>query len=413
MSTSRSWAANLFNRMRGAQTASTPEIAFGHIPSAPGGAALVAPEKVHGDLTPLLHGLMQASVIDQPGAVFLVGLPVAEIERLYPTAQRLIPTETVGKVTMAPSSAMTMLRVLFGGNRLADSLLELVYLEHAGNELSKTGPLALIPPWVKEQLSPEGIYRVFCSPQRADATVGGAFKALYHHPEFSFSMLDGIAEAATTKRISPDYEKRLKAWEARAQKVADTLGEIIDSPPLVLRLLPAIRDAQEAVTPSVWYLHPDDLSEVAPVLDALALSHGLRQRHHWYINADAVGHASPDGLNALERLSVALWQHRDACEEGYGPALWCDLGAEAPELNGSRTFKHRAIQASSMIVGDESAVMNSVINALDIDPSAFDWEAQMGRPGMFYPRAGQFRHLREIEMAAIHHHVSRSTKVAA
>lgn len=385
---------------------SPKEFPFAQIPSAPGGASLVAPQGIQSRLEPLLHGMMQASVVKQPGAVFIVGLPEEEVVERYPTAIRLSPTESVGRVSMTPSSAMAILRVLYGRDALSEHLLDLVYLEHAGNEVSKAGPLAMIPPWVKEQLSPEGIYRVFCSPQRADSTVGGALKALQQHPAFSFAMLDAITEAATTKKIPSDYESWLKAWENHAQSVASTLGSIIDSPPLSLQLLPAIRDAQEASRPGVWYFHPEDLPEVAPILDALVLSHGLRQRHHWFVNADAVGKASADGLNALERLSVALWQHRDARDEGYGPALWCLLGNEAPEIQGSRTYKHRTIQASSMIIGDEESVMNSVINSLGVDPDAFDWHTKPGRPGIFYPKRGQFRHWRALELGAIREHVA-------
>lgn len=384
--------------------------AFHHIPSAPGGATLVAPADHQAALTPFLHGMMQASVVDQPGAVFLVGVPLETVERLYPTAQRLAPVEDIGRVSMTPASAMTALRVLLGASTLADYLLELLYLENAANELSKSGPLAMIPTWAKEQLSPEGIYRVFCSPQRADATVGSALKSLYHHPGFSFALLDALGKAAETKRISSWHEKQLKKWEAHATVVADTLGEIIDNPPTSFSILPAIRDAQNAATPGVWYIHPDDLPACAPVIDALALSHGLRQRHHWYIDAAALGDASPDGLNALERLSVALWQHRDACEGGHGPALWCNLGDEAPAVGGARSFKHRTIQASSMVLGDEAAVMNSVIHALNIEDTAFDWVPEAGKVGMFYPRRGQFRHWSDREKKAVEKHVTAMTE---
>lgn len=404
--------AGVYRRLRGRTPRPPSDVAFGHIPSAPGGASLVSRPEHRTLGRQFLHGMMQASVVKQPGAVFLVGLPVEDIKALYPGAARLSPSEAIGKVTTTPASAMTMLRVLLGGDRLADVLLELVYLEQAGNELSKAGPLAMIPPWVQEQLSPEGIYRVLCSPQRADATVGSAVKALLHHPGFSFSMLDAVAEASETKRIDPRHEKQLKSWEAHANKVASILGEVIDTPPTALQLLPALREAQDASTPRVWYIHPNDLPECAPVIDALALSHGLRQRHHWYVDAAALGDASPDGLNALERLSVALWQHRDACENGHGPALWCDLGDSATEVRGARNFKHRAIQGTSMLVGDESSIMESAIHSLEIDPEAFDWEALEGRPGMFYSRAAQFRHWRDIEKQAVRQHVAEPGRSA-
>lgn len=378
---------------------------FDQIPSAPGGASLVSTADHLDELTPMLHGMMQSSVMQQPGAVFLVGLSEEEALRFYPTAQRLVPTEKVGRIAMSPSSAMTLLRVLFGASSLSGHMHELIYLEHAGNEMSKPGPLAMVPPWVKEQLTPSSIYRLLCNPTRADGTVGGALKALLQHPDFNFRMLDSISHADPSKPIPPKDMKLLKDWEKRGQLIAETLGEIIDNPPLPLQLLPAIRSAQEAVTPSVWYIHEDDLPEIAPVLDALALSHGLRQRHHWFVNADALGKASSDGLNALERLSVALWQHRDACMQGYGPALWCSLGTEALPLQGARNYKHRSLQATSMVIGEETAVMNSVINSLGIDPEAFDWETRPGRPGMFYPKGGQFRHWLEHEMAAIREHV--------
>src|SRR5690554_5111237 len=140
-------------RLRRQPSSRAAETPFGHIPGAPGGATLVYPEGSQSSMAPLLHGMMQSSVLAQPGAVFLVGLKESEIHDLYPTAQRLEPTEKVGRISMSPSSAMTTLRVLLGNHELSDLLLELVYLEHAGNELSKTGPLAMIPAWVKEQLS--------------------------------------------------------------------------------------------------------------------------------------------------------------------------------------------------------------------------------------------------------------------
>lgn len=379
---------------------------FGDIPIAPSGASFVSSSDHAPDIEPILHGMMQASVIRQPGAVFLVGLDEATALSYYPSASRLSTTEKVGKVSMSPSSAMTLLRVLFGAGRLSDFLLELIYLEHAGNEMSKPGPLAMIPPWVKGQLSPEGIYRLFCSPQRSDSTLGGALKALLHHPGFNFSILDSVSEASSTQRLSNRTERLLKEWEARGHAIAELLGEIIDTPPLPLQLLPAIRAAQEAENPSVWYVHPDDLPEIASVLDALILSHGLRQRHHWLVNADALAAASSEGLNALERLAVALWQHRDAGAEGYGPALWCNLGSEAPAVQGAKTYKHRAIQATSMVIGDETAVMNSVVNSLAIDPDAFDWKPTPGRAGMFYPKGGQFRHWKARELQAVREHVT-------
>src|SRR5690554_2480936 len=145
--------ATLFRAPRppGAAGKGSSPVPFGNIPSAPGGAALVSPAETRSEMLPLLHGMMQASVVAQPGAVFLVGLDLEDVERFYPTAQRLAPTERVGRVFMTPSSAMTTLRVLLGADQLSHLLLELVYLEHAGNELSKTGPLVMIPEWVREQ----------------------------------------------------------------------------------------------------------------------------------------------------------------------------------------------------------------------------------------------------------------------
>lgn len=376
---------------------------FDDIPTSPGGAVLV--HKTGTKSSRLLHGVMQASNTVQHGPVFLVGMLEEEIAVSYPTAKRLMPVEKIGKVSMTPSSAITILRVLFSRTELADVLYELSYLEHAGAQLSKPGPLAMVPSWVREQLSPEGIYRVFCSPQSHEAVVGGAFKALFNHPGFSFDLLDGIYAASQSKKISHAHESKIKHWSQNADKVATTLGALIDSPPLSLQFLPAIRDAQESSTPSVWYIHPDDLESIAPVLDALILSHGLKQRHHWYIDATRLGEASPLGLNALQRLSAALWQLRDAREEGYGPAMWCDLGGIAPPIASSPAFQNRAIQGASIVLGDEQAVMESVINSIGVAEEAFDWESIEGRQGMFHPKSGKFRHFHEHELEAIKEHV--------
>lgn len=375
--------------------------AFEDIPTAAGGALAVGS---HPESNIILQGVMQASVTRQPGAVFLLGMSEDEVLARYPTAQALEPVDSVGRVTMTPSSVFTILRVLFGTDQLADYLMEIVLLEHIGLESDRPAPLAMMPTWAEQQLTPTRLLGLLYGFQRTEGAVGAAFKSLQGNPKFTFGMLDELQTSAASGKVSHKHRAMLEAWASHCAEVVKALRETIDNPPLSLRLLPAIRDAQESSSPSVWYLKDEVLKEVADTLDVLVLSHGLRQRHHWYIDASVVGALEPTGLNALSRLGAALWQNRAARESGYGPALWCHLGSEITDHSG-KGFDVRCAQGCSIVLGNEPELIQSIKSALPVDQEAFDWSPRDDRFGMYRHQDASYRNILPHERSAIGHHV--------
>jgi hypothetical protein len=175
---------------------------------------------------------------------------------------------------------------------------------------------------------------------------------------------------------------------------------MIDEPPLALRLLPNIRAVQNNSNPRVFYLHPDDLTEVAPLLDILILSHGLRQRHHWLIDTQGLNSDSSEALNSLERLGAALWQARDARMGGYGAAVWVFMRDSIPSVGATRTYQHRLIQGVTQLVGRESDVLNAAVNALDLPADAVEDHADKAKLCAFRVEDFAFRHFNDGEITA-------------
>ena len=386
---------------------------FEEIPRLAGGASLVYPsswltdtskEDNISNLENAFHGLFQASVTANPGSVFLIGVDEDEIKQRYPMAQALQPTEKVGRVSMTPASVMSILRGLFGESSMRPYLWDLFYLEQAGNELSKPGPMAMIPEWVKEQLKVETIGAAICGMHRHDATVGAAVRALMKQEHFKFELIDSLYRDAEDAQgaLSASVSASLSKWSIHASEVVTALRTMIDEPPIALQYLPAIRDAQ-AGQPGVYYLADSAMSEVAPVLDALVLSSGLGAAHHWYINTTALGHYHTDGLNAANRLAAALWQAREARESGFGPVVWWDIGGEIPLQNGAKTYQHRCIQGSSFIIGSHQEVVSAAEKSLDIELS-LDAPVSDHQIAAFRISDKAFRHLNENEERAARHH---------
>jgi len=353
-----------------------PAPSFEEIPRLSGGACLVTPDSSRhsGDNKVLTtrfvdaaHGLFQRSVTDQPGSVFLVGMQEEEVKKRYPMAVCLEPVEKVGRVSMTPASAMSMLRNLLGQREAKSYLWELFYLEQAGNELNKPGPLAMIPKWMEEQLRVETIASAICGMQRHDASVGAAVRALMRQEQFSFAILDHLQEDVEKGgQLSPKVTKLLSQWADHAASVVASFREILDHPPVPLQYLPAVREAQEGA-PGVYYFPESVMTEIAPVLDAIVLSGGLRAPHHWYINVPAVGDHNGDGLNAISRLGAALWQAGDARKAGYGPIVWWELGGQVPVNSDAKTYHHRCMQGSAFIIGPTSPVLEAAECLLNVD----------------------------------------------
>lgn len=385
---------------------------FGAIPALSGGATLVYPPTWVTDpassnaldgLRDAAHGMFQRSVTATPGAVFLVGLSEDEIKARYPMAQALAPVEKVGKVSMTPPSVMSLLRALMGSDVLKEYIWDLFYLEQAGNELSKPGPLAMIPDWVEDQLKVETMAAVICGMQRHDATVGAAVRALMKQDRFSFAMLDHLQQNAESgeRKISPDVSQMLSAWSNHAARIVAELRRLLDDPPLALQYLPAIKEAQEQA-PRVYYFPEEALPAIAPVLDTMVLSSGMRGAHHWYIDTDTLALHDSDGFNAVSRLGAALWQSRETRESGLGPAVWWDIGGEPPKTEGAKTFQHRCVQGSSFVFGYADQVVPAAVRSLGMNPP----EGRLTNERVCALRVGDqaFRHLDEQQERAARYH---------
>jgi hypothetical protein len=402
------------------QSRTTPS--FDDIPRLAGGASLVYPsawlkdEGKHDDIAALedvFHGLFQRSVTAQPGSVFLVGMKEAEIKARYPMAKELAPAEKIGRVSMTPASVMSFLRSLLGDREMKPYLWDLFYLEQAGNELSKSGPLAMIPDWVEKQLKVETIAAAICGMHRHDATVGAAVRALMKQENFSFALLDQLQHDAEASqgRLSHDVSKALTTWSKHASEVVVSLRQLLDNPPIPLQYLPAVRDAQKGA-PGVYYFPDEAIGEIAPVLDAMVLSSGLGDPHHWYIDVAAVGDHHADGLNAISRLGAALWQAREAREAGFGSMIWWSLDGEVPEHGNTKTYQHRCVQGSSFIIGQTNSVMGAAGSTFGIEPDLLDEKLSQKQVGVYRIADQAFRHLSEVQERAARHY-SRASGVAA
>lgn len=341
---------------------------FEDVPQLPGGACLISPPdespKRKAELLNLYHGLFQASATSNPASVFILGVPDAEVLRRYPNAKPLLPTTDVGRVDIAPSSAMALLRALFGTSELKDEIWDIFYLEHAGAELAKAGPLAMIPSWAESQLSLVSILTVLTGLQRDTATVGALYRALMQSENFEFQLLDHIkselAIEGSAGKVSPKTKASLHRWRRHASAVVTKLREIIDEPPLSLQLIPALREAQNG-SYATYYIPEKYWTEVAPVLDVLVLSRGESSARHWLIDIDYLGGEYADAFSAASRLGAHLWQAKDNPSANHN--IWWVLNSDIGPAQ-KKQFHHRCAQGSTFIIGPMEAVERSAINAM-------------------------------------------------
>ena len=359
--------SELLSKLRPSQRSVDSTASFKDIPQLPGGATLITPvdasPDLKGYLRDLFHGLFQSSATGNPASVFIIGVPDNEVLRRYPNAKALRPHESVSRVDITPSSAMGLLRALYGTGPLSEHIWTLFYLECAGNEIAKAGPLAMIPSWVEQQLSLETIAAVLTGMQRDDATVGAMVRALSQSNNFEFQLLDWIRHDTTIDqggcKLSASTKKALNRWRQHALAVVKALRETIDNPPISLKLIPALREAQQGQY-GVYYIPEEFWVDVAPILDVLVLSRGTQSSRHWLIDIAQLGAEYPEGFNAATRLGAHLWQARGTSDVGHN--VWWMLDSEIMPVQ-PKQYDHRCAQGSTFLIGPMEAVEVSAINA--------------------------------------------------
>lgn len=359
--------SDLLTKLRPSQKNDKTAGSFKDIPQLPGGASLITPmastPEIREYLKNVFHGLFQASATGNPASVFIIGVPDDEVLRRYPNAKPLMPHDTVGRVDITPSSAMGLLRALYGTGSLKAHIWTLFYLEQAGNEIAKAGPLAMIPSWVEQQLSLETIGAVLTGMQRDDATVGAMVRALSKSDDFEFQLLDWIRYDTTIDqgggKLSSSTKKALNRWRRHSGAVVKELRETIDNPPVSLKLIPALREAQQGQY-GVYYVPEEFWADVAPILDVLVLSRGTQSSRHWLIDIAHLGSEHPEGFNAATRLGAHLWQARGTSTIGHN--VWWILDSEILPAK-PKQYDHRCAQGSTFLIGPMEAVEDSAVNA--------------------------------------------------